>query len=409
MRAIIKQTTWLFLAQALGRVIGLFYTIFLARNLGVSDFGLFTTALTYFSLVSSVADFGFNRFLIREVAKDQYKSSLLLLSISLLRLTVTAILLAILAIVLYLFDPDKMRVSLTLLAVSAVLPLALAQTLDAIFVAFRKLQYSAFALVTLNVSTVFLGIVLINLGFGTMGAVVALILGQLIYLTVLWLLLTRQKIKLLSTVKAAVLKEVTLGSLPYGLLGMLGLIYFRVDTLLLSYLRGNFEVGIYGAAYKFLEAVVFIPTVLSTALFPVLSKLHEQSPKQISSLYFKSMKIMLLLSLGMVLGYLTILPIFVRVLLPNYQSSVEVIKILSLAIPFMFLHVPASSVVLSTEKYLGKIILLSLIPLIFNVLMNLKFIPIYGFLAAAWITVASDVLSLLLILIFIQKYILKNA
>lgn len=408
MRAILKQTSYVFLAQALGRVIGLFYTIFLAKNLGVADFGLFITALAYFSLISSVADFGFNRFLIREVAKDQYKSSLLLCSISLLRLTVAAILFALLSLILYFFDPDKMRVLLTLLAVLAVLPLALAQTLDAIFIAFRKLQYSAFALVSLNVSTVFLGIVLINLGFGTIGAVVALILGQLIYLIILWLLATRQKIKLLFAVQASVLKEVTLGSLPYGLLGMLGLIYFRIDTLLLSYLRGNFETGIYGAAYKFLEAVVFIPTVLSTALFPVLSKLHQQSLKQIKSLYFNSMKIMLVLSLGVVLGYLIILPILIRVLLPNYQSSVEVVKILSLAIPFMFLHVPASSVVLSTEKYLGKIIMLSLIPMIFNILMNLAFIPIYGFLAAAWVTVASDILSFFLIFLFIQKYILKN-
>lgn len=409
MRQILKQTSWLFLAQVLGRVIGLFYTIFLARNLGVSDFGLFTAALAYFSLVSSVADFGFNRFLIREVAKDQYKSSQLLCSISLLRLTVAAILFALLSVILYFFDPDKMRILLTLLAVLAVLPLALAQSLDAIFIAFRRFQYSAFALVTLNVSTTILGIVLINSGFGSLGAVVALILGQLCYLIILYLLTLQQRIKLISTVKPAVLKEVTLGSLPYGLLGMLGLIYFRVDTLLLSYLRGNFEVGIYTVAYRFLEAVVFIPTVLSTVLFPVLSKLHEESPKQIKSLYFKSMKIMLLVSLGVVLGYLIILPFLIRVLLPNYLASLEVIKILALAIPFMFLHVPASSVVLSTDKYLGKIILLSTIPLTFNIVANLIFIPNYGFLAAAWITVASDVLSLLLIFLFIRKYILKNA
>ena len=40
-----------------------------------------------------------------------------------------------------------------------------------------------------------------------------------------------------------------IGSLPYGLLGILGLLYFRIDTILLSYLRGNFETEIAAGTY----------------------------------------------------------------------------------------------------------------------------------------------------------------
>lgn len=409
MRSILKQTSWLFLAQSITRVIGLFYTIFLARTLGVEEFGLYVLALAYFSLVSSVSDFGFNRFLIRELAKDKLKLPELVCNIAMLRLTLAAILFAIFAYGLYLFDPDKLRVSLTLLAVLAILPQSAAITIDAVFVAFRKLQFSALALLISSLTTVLLGSILVYFGLGAFGAVNAIIFGQLAYVLALAIFLWRQGVLNLSSVKFATLKQVTLGSLPYGLLGILGLLYFRIDTLLLSYLRGNFEVGLYGAAYRFLEAVVFIPTALGIALFPVMAKLHTLHVSQIKSLYVRSMKIMGFISIILAFVYITILPIIIKEFLPKFLPSIDAVRILALAIPFMFLHVPASSVVLSSEKYLKPIIFLSLIPLSFNILMNLIFIPHYGFIAASWITVASDILSFLLIFTFIQRYILIHA
>src|SRR3989344_7464324 len=110
MRNILKQTSWLFLAQSLTRVVSFFYVIFLAGSLGVENFGQFSVALAYFSIISSIADLGFNRFLIREVAKDKSKVPHLLWNILMLRLTLTSVLFAIFAMILYSVDPDKMRI-----------------------------------------------------------------------------------------------------------------------------------------------------------------------------------------------------------------------------------------------------------------------------------------------------------
>ena len=393
MEKILKQSSWLLLAQGIGRVVGFFYTIFLARNLGVEDFGLYSVALAYFSLVSSIADFGFNRFLIREVARDHQKIPQLLSNISIFRLALTAILFAIFSLGLYLIDPDKLRVNIILLGVLAVLPQSISFTIDAIFVATQKLQLSSIALVILNLATTLFGVNLINNGFGVMGSVVALILGQLVYLIFLSLTFKTQKLKMLSVVKWVTIRHALLGSLPYGILGILGLLYFRIDLIILTYLRGSFDSGIYGAAYKFLEAVVFIPSALSAALFPVLAKLHDNSSKDISKLYFSSMKLMFWISILITVGYVLILPLVIRELLPNYLASIEVIKVLALTIPFIFIHVPGAQVLLSTDKYLKPVVFLSVITLSVNILLNLTFIPKYGFMAAAWITVFSEALS----------------
>lgn len=406
MRQILKQTSWLFLAQSITRLISFFYVIYVARTLGVLDFGLYTVALAYFSIISSIADFGFNRFLIREVARDKLQAPQLVWNIAMLRLTLTAVLFAIFAVFLYTLDQDKMRVSLILLATISILPQSLAFTFDAIFVAIQKLQFSAGALFISSVTTVLVGFILIGNGFGAIGAVNALIAGQVIYVITLTYFLYREQGVFLAEIKLSIIKNAVLGSLPYGLLSVLGLLYFRIDSIFLSYIRGNFETGIYGAAYKFLEAVTFIPSAFSLALFPVLARIHESSPPEVRKLYFKSLKVMLILGLMVFFCYMLILPEIIRIFLPKFTQSITVIKILSISIPFMFIHVPAVQVLLSTDKFLKPVIFLSFITLGFNVLANLIFIPRFGFMAAAWITTISEIFSFAVFYLLVSKRVL---
>lgn len=409
MRNILKQTSWLFLAQSLTRIISFFYIIYLARILGVEDFGLFNVALAYFSIISSIADFGFNRFLIREVASDKSKAAEIVWNVCMLRLTLASLLFAVFAVILYSLDPDKMRVTLVLLASLAILPQAVALTLDGIFVGIQKLQFSAISLLLASLSTTLAGLYLVGRGFGTIGAVNALIFGQTVYVLALLFFLKRHHILSLSHVRLSTLKKVIIGSLPYGILSVLGLLYFRIDAILLSYLRGSFETGLYGAAYKFLEAVIFIPTAFSYALFPVMAKLHEDNPLQIKKLYFKSLKVMGILGLLVLSGYLLIIPTLIKIFLPSYILSIPALVILSLAIPFMFIHTPSVQVLLSTDKYLKPVVLLSFLTLSFNIVLNLIFIPLYGFIGASMITVASEISSFVVFFLLVKNKILDQS
>lgn len=407
MREILKQTSWLVLAQALTRVIGFFYTIFLANRLGVSDFGLFTVGFAYFSIVSSIADFGFNRYLIRELAREKSTSAELVSNIVMMRITSTAVLFAIFSIVLYFLDPDSFRVSIILLSTLAILPQSVAITFDGIFVALRKLQLSSLSLVVSSISTVVAGFILISRGFGVVGATNALIFGQLAYVFILLVLVYQNRTSILSKVSFSSIKKIVAGSLPYGLLGVLGLVYFRIDTILLSYLRGNFETGIYGAAYRFLEAVNFVPSSLFAALFPVFSKLD--SSLNIRKLYFKSLYILGGIGISVLLGYILVLPPVIRYFLPSYVESIGAINILSLSIPFMFAQAATVAILFSKELYFKQVILLSVLLLTFNIIANLIFIPVYGFMAAAWITVISEILSFTTFFLFIKIKILNTS
>ncbi len=405
---IYTHSAWLLSAQVLIKVISFFYTVYLARILGVEQFGLYTIALAYFSLFSAMTDFGFNRFLIREGARDHQRLADFLHTVVITRITLIACTFAIFSLLLYWLDSNMSRVSISLLALLAVFPQSTALTFDAALVAKEKIKYSAIGLLILSIANAIVGFLLVSSGAGATGAVVSLSASHLVYTGILMYFLMHHQIRFWSKVSTEQMVIILKGSLPYGILGILGLLYFRLDALLLGYLKGSYEAGIYGAAYRFLEAVVFMPSALATALFPVLSRLHDQNSDELKQLYFSALKTVGMASLGVLIIFMTILPGVIRVFLPHYEDSISVLRILSLTIPFMFLHVIGTIVLLSTEKLLKSVIYLSVGMVAFNIIMNLIFIPSFSYYGAAYVTVISEALSFVVFFSLIYYKILRH-
>lgn len=401
---LLSNSIWYLIAQGLTKLISFFYTIFLARNLGVSDFGLYVTALSYFSLVSSLSDFGVNRFFIREVSINKLRLSGLLSVVTFFRIIIVAIFFGLFAIVSSLFDPEFSRRNLTILAVLAVLPQSISLSLDAAFIALLKARYSSIGYIFLTVATSMFGLWLVLSGFGSYGAILGLLLGQILYALVMAILAFWQKVDRPGKIDKALMREVFVGSIPYGILTILGLLYFKVDTLLLSYMKGSFDTGIYGAGYKFLEALVFIPSAVSISLFPMFSKTSQESPAKAYQLYKKSLLTLFLLSLAIMAIYVAVLPILIEIFLPQYAPTISIIRILSLTIPFLFMISPQSTVLSSQKIFIKKLIVISIFNLGLNVALNLIFIPQFSYLASAWITVISDVVGFLIFFWVIRNY-----
>lgn len=406
---LIANSSYLIGVQLFTKVISFFYALFVARTLGVENFGFYSVALSYLSLFAALADFGVSRFLTREIStieniKSEKFQSLFTTTL-LLRLASASLIFGASAILFYFFDDNKLRVCLTLIAVISVIPQMASMSLDNFFISRSKASIAAIGLFSLNIGSVLAGSILILSGQGVYGALLAVVFGQIIYTLTLGILAyiygLRLKFNLVPILK--VLK----GSLPYGFLGVMGLIYFKIDTILLSYLKGAYDTGIYSAGYRFLEALVFIPTSIATVSFPLLSLLHTENKTELKKTTLKLLQFTTLVGAVIALLYFLVLPQVISILLPNYVDSILVIKILSFAIPFMFVHIPLSQVLLSSNKYLKPIIFISIFTLTTNVILNLIFIPKFGFIGAAYVTVFSDVVSLFAVLYVLRKIILK--
>ena len=73
-------------------------------------------------------------------------------------------------------------------------------------------------------------------------------------------------------------------ALPIGLAGALVTVYYRIDSVLIFEIKGAEEAGIYGAAYRFLDPIQFVPVSVLAAVFPVMAAVHVQDPERVRRL-----------------------------------------------------------------------------------------------------------------------------
>lgn len=397
-----KDSAYIIFSQLTAKIIAFIYAVFLAKSIGVENFGLYAAAISYFGIISSLTDFGISRYLTREISKDNQNIRDLFFNVALTRFILMTIVIMLVSLLIFTFDPEPVRSYLSIIVILSILPFSLGVTFDNLVIALQKPILAAISALVLNVSLVTLGIFLIYSGYGVFGAVIAFVLGHIIYLCVSYLLVRGLKLNIQLKFDWKVVKKILAGSWVYGVLGVIGLISFRMDTLILSYFRGNFETGLYSMSYRFLDAAIIIPSSFALILFPVLSTLSfNNSHQKLGALYFKSLKVMLLLGTSIALLYFFLLPFLINLFLPAYRESILSLRILSLSLPFIFLHIPTVQIIMSSEKYLFQALKLFLLLFMINLSLALMLIPSFGIVAASWLTVFSEVMTFVTFFIFV--------
>lgn len=406
---IFKNSSYLLLSQLLVKAFAFGYAIFLAGNIGASDFGTYSAALSIFGLMSLFADLGINRVLTRDIARDSANLGKLFSTALLLRAFSTAVSFFGLTLFFFFTDPSHLRFSLTSIALLSLVPQSIALSIDAVLIALKKAPISALSFFLFNMVNYLLGALLIFLGFGVYGAIIAFLLCHVFYAVFIVIslgLVTKIEFKPFNLRLA---RSILIKSLPYGILSAIGFASFRLDTVILSFSRTGEETGIYSLAYRFLEAATIVPVAFGTVLYPLFSE-HSGNSGKTSMLFRNSIFFGLGAGILVAIIYLTILPLFLDTFFPeSFIGSAKALQILSFAIPFIFMHVPLAQLLLSREELLKQILLVYLFVFGINLALMLTFIPRFGFIAASWITVIAEATTFLTFLIFIRKKIINSA
>jgi O-antigen/teichoic acid export membrane protein len=166
-------------------------------------------------------------------------------------------------------------------------------------------------------------------------------------------------------------------------------------------------VGLYTAPYKIIEVLLFIPSVYSAVIFPVLSRFHVSSKESFQLIYVKSIKYMIILGLPIAAG-ITILSNDIILLL--YQSafsgSVVALQILIWTVPLLLLTTSFGIILISMNKQVLAI-RLTFIYMIFNIGVNLVVIPQFSYLGAAVVTVLTELVNFIMLFYYLSKFICK--
>ena len=390
-----RNTLWLTAARLGGKVLALPLVIILARYLGPKEFGHWALITSLVVILSTVADGGFQVLTIRDLSPspgkswDYFKKSL---SVRMILTLLAGIFLVVWGVtveaeraplwmfglgVILLVDDGLIRAGQAVLSarerMGATSIVSLAQALGA------TLLIGALLLVGGGLFSAVSGLALVNLGAAAL---------------ILWLcrpFLFRESTEELSAWRLLA------KAFPYGLLTILTIIYFRIDVVMLSAMRGSQEAGLYNAALRLFDAGLIIPTALAGALFPVMSRqLARRENQGLIVSHSRAIHLLALVGLPAAVGgwvyadWLT--GLFYG---PDYGPAGPVLALLSLGWVLFFINIPLGNLLAASEM-MSKFIPFAAANTGLNVVMNFVLIPGHGAVGAVIATLVCEVSGLII-------------
>lgn len=175
--------------------------------------------------------------------------------------------------------------------------------------------------------------------------------------------------------KSIITRHILERSLFFWLSMIILQVNMRTDQLMLSAFTSVASVGIYAGAYKLIEQLMTIPSVLASVFLPYMSKSGSKNKKEaLEDLYLHS----LLLSLPISCILIIIAPYIIPLLLGReFTSSVAVFQALAIAFPFLVLA-NFSGLFYSIFMLEKLAVFRNILGLIISVLCNYIFIEIFG-------------------------------
>lgn len=389
------------------RICSLIFIIFVTRYLGGIGFGKFSFVFALLSFFTVFIAFGMDTLVIREIAKDRSKSSAFLVNSAVLKFFLSLVSWVVIIFLIGILKKEP-EINLGIIIIGLyLLPDSIISSFKAVFSAYEKMEYSMLIDMLSRIIVVGLGLLVIFFDLGlTLLFIVSLFSSILIFFFSAYIYnnkIGKIKIEIDYNLCRYLLKT----GYPFALTGVFIAIYHRIDTVMLSVMKGDASVGWYSAAYGLTESFLFIPAAISLAVFPVLSRLYSESRESFNLLYRKSFKFLLLFALPVGMG-ITVLAerIIFLIYKSEFSNSVIALRILIWAAAFIFLNAIMSSMLYSANKQ-KAITLLTAILAIINIGLNYLVIPRYSYVGASWITVATEMLAFVYCYYFISKNICK--
>lgn len=402
-RSVAKNSAAPMILSLFNKGIDFVFAAFYLRVLGPAAAGSFATAIATAGIFEIVANYGLNILLIREVSQERDRAAHFLFNSSLLRLGTAAV--ALLPVAGYIWFGSRGPNPLTGAELAAIgfmmigmVFSGLALGVSGLFYVYEQAEVPAAMSTVTTILKVALGVGVLLAGFSFVGLAAVSIAVNLITLVLLASLAARRfGLRGPWAVDRPLLRSMVRLGYPLMLIHLLQTIFISIDVLLLRQLLPDGEkvVGWYNSAWKWFNALQIIPAYFTLALFPIISRAIKENMDAARRMYRLSLKLMLLLALPTAAvftfaAYPLIGLLGGREFLPQGAIALQIII---WSIPFGWLNSVTNYVLiaLGLERMQPRAFAIAVG---FNVVANLLLIPRYSYVAAAVITVLSEVVLL---------------
>lgn len=410
---VVAKSSASMIVKVLGMLVGLLVSVFLGRMLGAEGLGIINLANTIVSLLLVLTLFGFNNVIIKNIAIAHHKKQWRTISENIYTSTwfngSLAVIIALIGVMVtpYLskivFNNLDLKIPL-MTAIAMIIP----QTFSRIFASglngFRKIWQSNLVNEALSIWVVGVGVLVIllfNIKITVINVALLYAIGRFVVsgtIFIYW-----KKIFKYKGEKSLILKPMLKMALPLLLVSGTAVIASNADALMLGWLSGVRQVGLYTVAAKLALLVSFFLQVSNAAISPKLASLYAEKNMEEMSVLVKRV------TLGLVIIAILFLIVFIfggnfflGLWGNEFKEAYLVLIILAIG-QFFNISTGCAGMILimcGFEKIHGYI---SLASVILNLILNYFLIVLYGAVGAAIATAITVTLENILKLFLVKK------
>lgn len=375
--------------RVLNLALGVLVTALVARLLGSSGYGQWSTIFITLTLTAYFADFGMETVAVREAAREPDQELAWLDAMLLLRLVLLVPVMAASAIAVALIASNGQMLAAGLILILA-MPFSAISVMQ---IAFQLRVNNLVPMLVVSLRSVLwgAGVAIVYFGGGGMvqlaiamaltNAVGALVQGAAaIRLVRRWPRPSRKH--LLPLLRAGI---------PLGISGVLIIAYARIDQVIVFTIAGSKAAGLYGSVYTILDQSHFVPISILTTLAPIIAASWPSDPRRMLRAARRTAELMAIASAGALAFSIVASEQIVRLIFgAEFLAAAPALPVLGAAFVFICFGYLNGNVlvVLGQQK---KLLLVSLVALGVNLAGNLVFVPAFGFMGAAWMTLLTEI------------------
>ncbi len=404
--SVAKNTTYYTSALIFQKVLAFVYFSLIARYMGAESTGKYAFALSFTTLFAIFIDLGLATVLTREIAKTPNKASRYLSNVLSLKIPLAVVVYLFVVVMINILGYPLITKQLVYLSGVIMLMDSFTLTFWSIMRGYQRLKYESLGVVMLQITTVFLGGLVLYYRAGLPLLVMALLIGSLLNLIWAWRTIKRELgFRFLPHYEPQILKFLFKIGLPFALAGIFGRIYSSLDTVLLSIFAGDKAVAWYAIPIKITMALQFLPMAFMAALFPAMSKHFVSDRQRLARIFEKAIYYLMIISIPMAVGIFVLArPVILQVYTAEYFNSILPLKILMFALFFLFINFPVGYLLNASNKQVTNTINLG-ITVVVSVILNIILIPRFSYVGAAIASLMSTLTYFILGMYWVPKII----
>lgn len=384
---VIANIYWAVLGKCVNLLGALLVGILVARYLGKEQYGLMNYVISIVAIFQVFADFGLDNIQIREEARNAGMRDKLIGTTFVLKMFFATIAIILIIFYTFLFEADSVTRFLILMY-------SLSVIMNTTWVARNH-----FTSIVMNVYVVKTEISRTVIGMGIKGVLllahatlpwfVAALVFDSILLASGYLLSYSKKVD--SILKWSFDKKLAAymvrQSFPLLLSGAAIVVYHRIDQVMIGKMLNDGYVGIYSVAVRFVEVLVFIPTIISQTISPILVRVLNENPERYRSMakVFMGVTVWICILCAVCVNVISY-PLVALTFGQQYIMAASVLSIMSFKVIGDALSQTSGQLII-IEKRQKYVSIRNVIGCVVCVVLNLWLIRAYGVYGAAVVSI----------------------